>query len=305
MTTTGKNGRQVNASKGVQGFHETRRSEPSTDIDLEYLRKKADEAQAIYVRAMVHQLATEIAEVYPDVEFLEFDLREHDGEVVPWLNGVYGADDEAVDDDVADAIRNDFISGYHDREFGDWVEGSVINLVPARHPAYVHGGTEAARAAQAEDKTDKAYEAALNTVKENCHHIGYNSLADMIERLHDRGQVDIADSAELTTEELAVLGERHFSGLVDQFCDTLTPAEPATGADEMGQDEFDRFKHGAAMELGATTTTMEALEAAMGRAEIPAGTFDSMTHDTMDTLEGHTERALDRLATDVRIFLNE
>lgn len=193
MTTTGKNGRQVNASKGVQGFHETRRSEPSTDIDLGYLRKK----------------------------------------------------------------------------------------------------------------TDAAYEAALNTVKENCRHIGYNSLADMIERLHDRGQVDITDSAELTTEELAVLGERHFSGLVDRFCDTLEPAEPATGVDEMGQDEFDRFKHGAAMELGATTTTMEALEAAMGRAEIPAGTFDSMTQDTMDTLEDHTERALDRLATDVRIFLNE
>ncbi|MFS0885099.1 hypothetical protein [Aeromicrobium sp. 179-A 4D2 NHS] len=34
MTTTGKNGKQVNASKGVQGFHETKRGEASSGKTL-------------------------------------------------------------------------------------------------------------------------------------------------------------------------------------------------------------------------------------------------------------------------------
>ncbi|MFS0884949.1 hypothetical protein [Aeromicrobium sp. 179-A 4D2 NHS] len=302
MTTTDKNGKTVNVTKGVQGFQEIRRAEAAA-IDLEDLRDQADAAQAIYCRALAHRLATDIAEKYPEAAYLEFDMRsEFDPEVVPWMTDVLDANERPVEGEVVDVIRNEFVSKYNERDFGDWVEGGTISLIPARHPAYVHGDTEGAREAIAAEKGESA---ALDIVKENCRHIGYNSLTDMIERLHDRGQVDITDSAELTTEELAVLGERHFSGLVDRFCDTLEPAEPTVGVDELGQAELDRFKRRGVMELGASTTTMEALEAAMDRAEIPAGSLDSMTRDTMDALEDHTERALDRLANDVRIFLNE
>lgn len=289
--------KNVNVTKGKQGFQETARVEASP-IDLEDLREKADAAQATYCRALEHRLATEIAEEHPEVAFLEFDSREHPDEVVPWLRDALDENEQPVDEEVLDAIRNDFLSGYNEREFGDWVEGNSVNLTPSRHPAYVHGGAEEALEAQAVDT-------AVRAIYANCKESGWGSLADMLERLHVRGQVDATDSATLDTDALYTLGERHFAPLVDRVCDEIGEGVQIDADDCVSKSEWDRFKERSGVDLGATTTTLEAIETALDREEIAAGALDKMDRATVDMLETYTEDALDRLAAEVNSIVGQ
>lgn len=116
-----------NKDAGIPGnggeFAATTRSEPS----LEDLRLVAVSAHDNYMRATEAELARNINEHFPDVATLEFDHIQHD-ESMPWLVGAKDDSGQNVSDEVLDEIRNEDLSGFADRNFGEWVSGDVVDL---------------------------------------------------------------------------------------------------------------------------------------------------------------------------------
>lgn len=240
-----------NKDAGIPGngglYAETERAESTLDD----FRFAAADAHDRYMQATEAELGRMIREDFPDVASVTFESREFD-EAVPWVQDARDSDGRQVDDETLDAIRNDCMSGFGDRDFGDRVEGKTIEFGPSKGSINADDSPVAHASLPDFGRPNSISQAILESKAEEA---GWGTAATAVTQLRDTGRLTDAQVEALTVEDMTSIGETCIGPTSDRFCGALAGMSGQDG-NEMSDETRSDFQHRVAAVGDAVTQEM-------------------------------------------------